>query len=200
MAGAGGQEEEEEEEEEKDVELELCGDDASRAAVLKQSTFVLVWVPAGANATTHAVQVRLFEAFKYGAVPLLLAASNGQMLLPYDDVVDWSRALIRLPAARLTELHFVARCVTDRDVVALRRHGRLFWEKYLGSVQSVVDSVVAIYRQRLGVPPAPIADEPSPSVFNATFQVVDAPFFSNVMEHRFLGGFLYSSHNCALKK
>ena len=46
------------------------------------------------------------------------------------------------------------------------------WEKYFGSVQSIVDSVIAVYRHRIGIPPSAITDEPSPSVFNQTFKVI----------------------------
>jgi hypothetical protein len=45
------------------------------------------------------------------------------------------------------------------------------WERYCSSVQSVVDTVVAVLRDRLAIPPLPIQDEPSPSIFNATFIV-----------------------------
>jgi hypothetical protein len=34
-----------------------------------------------------------------------------------------------------------------------------------------VDTVVAVLRDRLAIPPLPIQDEPSPSVFNSTFTV-----------------------------
>ena len=98
-----------------------------------------------------------------------------------------------MPQSRLPELHFYIRAVTDRDILALRRQGRILWEKYFGSIQSIVDSIIgiisilhfkiqpnnlmrisflkAVYRHRLGVPPTAITDEPSPSVFNQSFTV-----------------------------
>ena len=102
---------------------------------------------------------------------------------------------MQLPESRLPELHFYIRAVTDRDILALRRQGRILWEKYFGSIQSIVDSIIgiistshfkiqpnkpyedlfnflkAVYRHRLGVPPSAITDEPSPSVFNQSFTV-----------------------------
>jgi hypothetical protein len=102
---------------------------------------------------------------------------NAKFLLPYEDVIDWNRALIKLPTSRLPELHFYTRAVTDRDILAMRRQGRVLWEKYFGSVQSIVDSVVAVYRHRIGIPPPAILDEPSPSVFNETFTVNEFSLF-----------------------
>ena len=153
-------------------EMVLCGSVEDRAAVLKQSTFVLIVLSSSSNSlTTYGVQIRLFEALKYGAIPMVIGGHNAKFLFPYADVIDWNRAVIQLPMARLPELHFLTRSVNDRDILAFRRNGRVIWEKYFGSVQSIVDSIIAVYRQRIGIPPAPISDEPSPSVFNDTFVV-----------------------------
>jgi hypothetical protein len=73
--------------------------------------------------------------------------------------------------ARITEMHFFLRSISDSDLLSLRRQGRLVWERYCSSVQSVVDTVVAVLRDRLSIPPLPIKDETSPSVFNSTFTV-----------------------------
>jgi len=150
-------------------EMSVCGSVHTRAAVLKQSTFVLVFLT---DLTTIDIQLRLYEALKMGSVPIVLGDHNQKFLFPYEDVIDWNRALIPLALSRLPELHFISRSVTDRDILAFRRQGRILWEKYFGSIQSIVDSVIAVYRQRIGVPPSPISDEPSPSVFNATFKVI----------------------------
>ena len=45
------------------------------------------------------------------------------------------------------------------------------WERYFGSTQAIIDSVLAVVRTRLGIPAIPAADEPSPSVFNDSFVV-----------------------------
>ena len=154
-------------------ELGLCGSTGTRAALLKQSTFVLIFLTSSnSDLTTIDIQLRLYEALKMGAVPIVVGNHNLKFVFPYEDVVDWHRALVPLAESRLPELHFLARAVTDRDILAFRRQGRILWEKYFGSIQSIVDSIIAVYRQRIGVPPPPINDEPSPSIFNATFKVI----------------------------
>ena len=152
------------------TDTSLCGTTQTRSAVLQQSTFVMIPLPP-TDLTSLAVQLRLYEALKYGSIPIMVGNHNAKFLLPYEDVIDWNRALIKLPTSRLPELHFYARAVTDRDILTMRRQGRILWEKYFGSIQSIVDSVVAVFRQRIGIPPPAIVDEPSPSVFNATFKV-----------------------------
>lgn len=152
------------------VDSSLCGSIQTRSAILQQSTFVLIPLPFS-DLTSQAVQLRLYEALKYGAIPVMVGNHNAKFLLPYEDVIDWNRASIKLPISRLAELHFYTRAVTDRDILTMRHQGRLLWEKYFGSIQSIVDSVIAVYRHRIGIPPPPIFDEPSPSVFNSTFTV-----------------------------
>lgn len=144
-----------------------CGDEAS----LKQSTFVLIFLP-NTHLTTTETQTKLYEALKYGAIPIVIGDHNAKFIFPYDDVIDWNRAVAVFAVSRLPELHFYTRAVTDRDLIAMRLHGRMIWEKYFGSIQSIVDSVIAVYRQRIGIPPPAAVDEPSPSFYDGTSEVI----------------------------
>ncbi|XP_067014506.2 exostosin-3 isoform X3 [Anabrus simplex] len=77
-------------------EWELCGTESSRAAVLRESTFSLVLVPTQVDVvSTTALQTRIYEALKNGAIPVLLGGD--QVELPYAEVVDWRRAALFLP-------------------------------------------------------------------------------------------------------
>ena len=80
--------------------------------------------------------------------------------------------------ARVTEMHFLLRAVPDNDLLAMRRQGRLLWERYFGTAQSVVDTIIAILRDRLGIPPLPALQAPSPSVFNSSFVVCNQFYLS----------------------
>ncbi|KAJ9588546.1 hypothetical protein L9F63_018084, partial [Diploptera punctata] len=149
-------------------EWALCGTESSRTNVLRDSTFALVMAPTNISLlSTTVVQIRVYEALRAGAIPVLLGGDRLEMA--YGEVVDWHKAALFLPKARITELHFFLRSISDSDLLALRRQGRMVWERYCSSVQSVVDTVVAVLRDRLSIPPLPIQDEPSPSVFNSTF-------------------------------
>lgn len=112
----------------------LCGTDRSRRAVLRDSTFALILAPGDVSyASTALLQARLYEALRSGGIPVLLGGDRS--LLPYGEVLDWRRAVIALPAARASELHFLLRALGDGDLLALRRQGRVLWERYLSSVQ-----------------------------------------------------------------
>lgn len=53
----------------------------------------------------------------------------------------------------------------------MRKQGRMLYEKYLGTVQAVLDTTLSIVRNRIGIPPLPVIDIPSPSIFNENFKV-----------------------------
>lgn len=66
-------------------------------------------------------------------------------------------------------MHFLLRAVLDTDLLSMRRQGRLIWEHYLSTAQGAVDTIVAVIRDRLGIPPLPAPQTASPSVFNESF-------------------------------
>lgn len=69
-------------------------------------------------------------------------------------------------------MHFLLRAVPDTDLLAMRRQGRLIWERYFGTAQCTVDTIIAVLRSRLGIPPLPAIQTPSTSVFNSSFVVI----------------------------
>ncbi|KAH8311749.1 hypothetical protein KR044_007870, partial [Drosophila immigrans] len=144
----------------------LCGSESSRKQVLQDSSYALVLPPWGERVSSTLMLARLYEALRSGAVPVILGADELQ--LPYAETIDWRRAALLLPRARITELHFLLRAVPAADLLLLRRQGRLLWERYLSSVQATVDTLIASLRDRLGIPPLPMASVVAQSVFNDT--------------------------------
>lgn len=145
----------------------LCGTDNSRRAVLRDSTFSLILTPEKTMITTTLMQARLYESLRSGSIPVILGGD--QVELPFAEMIEWRKAAMILPKARVTELHFLLRSVPDADLLLLRRQGRMIWERYLSSVQATVDTLLANIRDRLGIPPKPVPVIKSVSVFNSTF-------------------------------
>ncbi|CAG5017817.1 unnamed protein product [Parnassius apollo] len=146
----------------------LCGTDRSRRSVLRDSTFVLILAPGDSSYTTTALlQARIYEALRSGAIPVLLGGDR--IRLPYDEVLDWRRAVLSLPKARVTELHFLLRALSDSDLLVFRRQGRVLWERYLSSVQANIDSLLATIRTRLNIPALPASPTVGTPAFNDSF-------------------------------
>lgn len=144
----------------------LCGTENSRKAILKESTFVLILAPSVNFVSSTLFQSRIYESLRSGSIPVVL---GDHVKLPYSETVDWRKIVIMLPKARITEIHFLLRSVSDGDILLMRRQSRIIWERYLSTVQATVDTIVASLRDRLGIPPMPVRPVIAYSVFNSTF-------------------------------
>ncbi|KAG8199824.1 hypothetical protein JTE90_000912 [Oedothorax gibbosus] len=152
----------------------LCGTSESRLTVLEQSTFSLLIGPLDHNLlSTAQVHIRVMEALKTGSVPVIL---GDHLRLPFDEFLDWRRAVVMLPKARVSELHYYLRTFTDNDIMDMRHKGRLFYDNYLGSTRNIISTILATIRNRINIPPLPVRDESSPSVFNGTFRPTRVEF------------------------
>lgn len=146
-------------------EYSMCqSDDNHRHELLKQSTFALIISPANVSyVSTNIFQLRLYEALKFGAIPVIL---GDHVTLPYIEILDWKKAVVILPKARLTEFHFILRTFTDNAMAAMKQKGRLYFQTYFSTTTSILDTVLALVRTRLDIPPLPVSDMKSLSVFN----------------------------------
>ncbi|XP_050027201.2 exostosin-3 [Dermacentor andersoni] len=163
----------------------LCGDHFSRAQLLRESTFSIVFAPPTDFVSTATFLVRVRESLQNGAIPVILGGDAVE--LPFSEFVDWSRAALLLPLARVTEVHFILRTYLDADIVELRRRGRLLWENYLSTTSRMINTVLSLVRTRLGIPAPPSHEEPSPSVFNSTFHPLTIEAAPNTETDEMLG-------------
>jgi len=157
-----------------------CGTERQQKDSFLMSTFWLIIAPADhLLVSTGMLQSSLYLALKYGSVPIIL---GDYVHLPFQEAIHWSRAVITLPKARVTELHFMLRSYTDADILKMRHYGRLVFETLFGSAKAIIDTTLALVRHRLHIPAFPIRDEPSPSVFNSSFVPLREPVVESVME------------------
>ena len=136
-----------------DGEWALCGTASSRFTACSQSTFALV---IGGSRDSHgsATFSRLIEALRCGAIPVVFGIS----VLPFDSVIDWSRAAIVLPPGRFSDVHYVIRSVDTDTILQYRLRGRFLWKTYFSSPRNILDSIAAIVRYRTGHPPPPMPE------------------------------------------
>ncbi len=48
----------------------------------------------------------------------------------------------------------------------------MLYDKYFATGQSVIDTILAVIRSRLSLPPLPVTEAPSPSIFGKDFTVI----------------------------
>ncbi|XP_053604394.1 exostosin-3-like [Plodia interpunctella] len=130
----------------------LCDDSDHRRKILEESTFALIIISSDSiYVSTTVLQTRLCEALESGAIPVILGGDR--IRLPFEEVLDWRKAVITLPIIRVSELKFLLKTFTNEDILTFQRQGRLFWERYLSSVQTILDTLLATIRSRLNIPP-----------------------------------------------
>jgi len=150
-----------------ETDWSLCGDTQSRKKRLLKATFCLILQPSNRTVlSSPVIQTRLLECLEAGSIPVVLSRD---IILPLEEVVDWSKAAIILPVQRVTELHYLLRTLPHTDVFNMKRQGRLILETYLSTDGTMVQAMMGVLRHRLSIPALPFKDTPSPSVFNKSF-------------------------------
>lgn len=145
----------------------LCGTDSSRKSFLKQSTFNLIFSPGNGLISSTLFQSRLYESLRSGSIPVILGSD--EIELPFSEAIEWRKVCVMLPKARITELHFMIRAISDSDLMLMRRQGRFVWERYMSTVKANLDTIIASIRDRLSIPPRPVKPFIAHNIFNATF-------------------------------
>ncbi|RWS27321.1 exostosin-3-like protein [Leptotrombidium deliense] len=144
--------------------LSVC---AKHEEILLESTFALI-IPNSNSISSQYISETLIRMLRLGAVPILIGGDY--IKLPFHEVIDWRLAVIHLPVARVTELHFILKSFNDNDIFSMRRHGRLLYSRYLKDQKTIVNTILAVLRQkRLQIAAPILSDEPSVPLFNKSF-------------------------------
>jgi len=145
----------------------LCDNYQERKKIQEDSTFSLILAPSDVSIiSSRSIQLRLYEALSSGSIPVILGT---RVQLPYAQYIDWSKLAVQLPLARVTELHFLLRSISYSDLFNMKRQGRLVFENYFSSGLTMMKTMLAVIQTRLSIPPLPVQDTSSPSVFNSSF-------------------------------
>ncbi|XP_047505029.1 exostosin-1 isoform X2 [Pieris napi] len=130
----------------KDLRDERCDEDNKEydkfdyEQLLANSTFCLV--ARGRRLGSY----RFLEALAAGCVPVLL--SNGWRL-PFDERIDWRRAVIWADERLLLQVPELVRSVPPERVLALRQQTQLLWEQYFSSIEKIVFTTIEIILERI---------------------------------------------------
>lgn len=91
-------------------------------------------------------QPDLLEMLAYNCIPIIVVDSY---VLPFEDVIDWSLASIRV---RESDLHLVMdriRGVSYDRIDEMKRQGRLLYENYFNSIRSLTMTTLEYIQSRL---------------------------------------------------
>lgn len=112
---------------------------------------------------------QIYLALSRGAIPVILGRER--VRLPFDEVIDWRKASILLPTARLPELHFILRSINSADLYKLKYHGRHIFETYLATTKQILDATIGVMSlERFNYSPLPVQEIKTRSYFSGTYQ------------------------------
>ena len=158
-----------------------CVHESLRSSLLQNSTFSFIILPPDDKSLPRSqdLQRQLHEILKHNVIPV---AVGTRFMPPFNDVLDWSKVMITIPPGRMNEVHTILQSISDDDIEAFILNGRLLFDKYLSSTQTIAETVLGVLRTRIGLIPAPYRDVPSPSVYNDTFVVSFCQHFQNLFD------------------
>ena len=121
--------------------------------------------------STYRLQLR-----RYGAIPIVVleSSTDPHSVLPFAETLDWDLAAITVSNPRLLQplLESSLDDVTWAERMRMRRQGRKIWESYLSSRDKIMDALVALIRQRIGVEPPYFKVRLSTQSWNKEFNIL----------------------------
>ncbi|XP_059618949.1 exostosin-2 [Phlebotomus argentipes] len=91
-------------------------------------------------------QPNLMEALASNCIPVIVA---NNIVLPFDDVIDWSLASISVREIDLHSIYSVLKSVSADKVAELQRQGYWLYRKYFSSIRKIVHTSLDILNDRV---------------------------------------------------
>lgn len=136
----------------------LFSGDTFRVNILKESTFYLILAQDAERhlISSERITTAVVRCLELGAIPVLVTWTR--IRLPLHHVIDWNRAVLFVPGQRMTELYLILKSLHDKDLLEMRRTGRMLFDRYFSHMETfVVSTIASIRQQRLQIPGPAIA-------------------------------------------
>jgi glucuronyl/N-acetylglucosaminyl transferase EXT2 len=97
--------------------------------ILEQGTFCLI------IRGVRLAQPTLLEAMATNCIPVIIADN---IVLPFQEIIDWTLAAITIREAELHSLATVLKSVSSTKIGEMQRQGRFLFEKYFKNIETIV--------------------------------------------------------------
>nr|XP_002128024.1 exostosin-1-like [Ciona intestinalis] len=145
-------------------------------SLLHNSTFCMV--PRGRRLGSF----RFLESLQAACIPVVLA--NGWKL-PFDEVIDWSKASLAWEERLLLQVPGILREVQDNRIMLLRQQSQFLWDKYFSSMDVIIRSTLEIIHDRVFPEQARPAfawnSQPGALYFNSDTAPSSYPFYHGLL-------------------
>jgi hypothetical protein len=110
--------------------------------LLRQSYFCLV--PSGRRLYSY----RFLETLQYGCIPVITTNENELIILPFNEIIDWSKSVIIYSNLSLSLLPYYLRMIKKNQRNDMQRECLNIWLKYFSSIQTIVLTSLDILNDR----------------------------------------------------
>ena len=143
-------------------EWSLCNTATDRLAKCQKALFALV--PCGMEGEVGPVTfTRLIEALQCGAVPIVVGDCVNR--LPFSEVIEWKEAAIVVPPEELSP-NLIHVHNSQKNIRKYKERGLFLYTTYFSSGLKIVESLIAILRNRSGYSPMWYRDYISETLLN----------------------------------
>lgn len=97
--------------------------------ILEQGTFCLV------IRGVRLAQPTLLEAMATSCIPVIIADN---IILPFEEIIDWTLAAITIREADLHSLITVLKAVSPAKIIEMQKQGRFLYDKYFKDIETIV--------------------------------------------------------------
>jgi len=110
--------------------------------LLQQSYFCLV--PSGRRLSSY----RFLETLQYGCIPVITTNEDELLILPFSELIDWSKSVIIYSNSSLSLLPYYLKTIKKIQRNQMQRKCFEIWLKYFSSIQRIVLTALDIINDR----------------------------------------------------
>lgn len=110
--------------------------------LLSRSKFCLV--PSGRRLNSF----RFLEALQYSCVPVITTENDESIVLPFAEIIDWSKGAIFYQNRSIALLPTFLRSIGENQRIFLQENSFRFWKFYFSSIERIVLTTIEIIRDR----------------------------------------------------
>lgn len=110
--------------------------------LLRQSYFCLV--PSGRRLYSY----RFLEALQYGCIPVITTNENELIILPFSEIIDWSKAVIMYSNLSLSLLPYYLKTINQTQRNEMQKECIRIWFRYFSSISQIILTILDILNDR----------------------------------------------------
>jgi len=108
--------------------------------ILEQGTFCLV------IRGVRLAQPAFIESLATNCIPVVIADN---IILPFQEIIDWTMAAIVIREADLHSIHSVLKAISSARISEMQQQGRFLYEKYFRDLETIVNTMLEELNDRV---------------------------------------------------